>query len=320
MRALAVWLALAASAGAAEHPLVQIEIDPCVNASRDDVRRLVAIELGSLVADAPGSDQTRVAVGCKETLVELRVDDPITRKSLVRDVDLAETVPRARARLLALAIAELVSASWIELEAIPSPKVPPAGPAPSLEAKRAATVTVRRQIESSPFDRFRLTAFGTGAGFFTGPGLTGGGGMQLARDHAYHVGWQVDLQAAHGNAVVPLGSVSVDLINVGTAFVMHYATPRIAFQGGVGLRGGAARLSGSPVSSDAATGGTVWGAWGGPLATASLGVAVSRRLLVDLAAEAGYVVVPVGGLVADVRQVAVDGAWLSFRVGFGVFL
>src|SRR5439155_8563961 len=100
---LAVLLLEQAPAGAKS--LVALEIDPCVRVDRAQVRRVVTVELGDAPTDASaaGVDRTRVAVSCIGELVELRVDDPITGKSLERTIDLAEA-PRASPRLLALAI------------------------------------------------------------------------------------------------------------------------------------------------------------------------------------------------------------------------
>src|SRR4029077_7676204 len=78
----------------------------------------------------------------------LRVLDPTTGKSVERSVALAQAAPTARARLLALAIAELVAASWSELESNPQPKAPPAEPLAPVEAREAA----RRVVEPRPIE------------------------------------------------------------------------------------------------------------------------------------------------------------------------
>ena len=78
--------------------------------------------------------------------VVVLVTDP--RFSLDRTIDLKEA-PRARARLLALAIVELISASWTELETNPDPVVPPAGVRAAPEARRAALGAVRRLTAQS---------------------------------------------------------------------------------------------------------------------------------------------------------------------------
>jgi hypothetical protein len=66
-------------------------------------------------------------------------------------------------------------------------------------------------------------------------------------------------------------------------------------------------------------GDSYWGAWGGPLGRFGLDIALGR-LALEVAVEGGYVVSPVGGLVAGVREVAVDGPWVGVQVGAGLFL
>jgi hypothetical protein len=304
------------------HPLVQLEIDPCVSVSRDEVRRVVSVELGALLSDtsAPPSDHTRVSVTCSESVVALRVDDPLTGKSLTRTIDLGAAIERARARLLALAVVELISASWTELDVNPQPRVPPAGPRASTEAREAALAMVRAQGERSTRSHFRLLVLGGGVNFFSNAGFLGGGGLRLARDHARRIGWMIDVQADHGTASASLGKVSTDVVSVGAGFVFHQPWTRVSLRLGGGLRGGAVRLSGVPAPSPDAHGATFWAPWVGPMALGSVGVVATRRLTLDLTVEGGYVVSPVGGLVNGRREVAVDGAWIGFQLGVGIFL
>ena len=305
------------------HPLVQLDIDPCVAVSRDEVRRVVSVELGALLSDAtaPAGDRTRVNVTCSESVVALRVDDPLTGKSLARTVDLGAAIERARARLLALAVVELISASWTELDVNPQPRVPPAGLRSSPEARQAALATVRAQSERATPLRLRLLALGGGINFFSNAGFLGGGGLRLARDHRRRIGWMVDVQATHGTSNASLGTVSTDVLSAGAAFVFCQPWTRVSLRLGGGLRGGAVRLSGVPTpSAPDAHGAAFWGAWVGPMALGNVTVIATRRLVIDAAVEGGYVVAPVGGLVAGRREVAVDGAWIGFQLGIGIFL
>src|SRR5262249_57015189 len=117
----------------------QLVVDPCVDAPAGQVRRLLAIDLGALLVDPeiPVAGATRASVGCDGTLTLLRVDDPVTGKSLTREVDIASSPPNARARLVALAVSELISASWTELATNPTPAVSPAGTPPPPDARRS---------------------------------------------------------------------------------------------------------------------------------------------------------------------------------------
>jgi hypothetical protein len=321
---LAIALVLAsARAHAAEHPRVQLEIDACVDASRDEIRRVVAVELGALLADAaePAADRTRARASCEGAVVVLRVDDPITGKSLSRTIDVGGAIPRARARLVALAIVELISASWTELEVNPRPEVPPSGPRPSLEARLAALESVRAHADrSAGLSRIRVSLVGGGMKFFAKTGLLAGAGLQVARDTAGPFGWAVDAQAHHGSEATSLGRVDTDVLAVGAVAVVHRTWSRASVHLGAGVRGGAAQLSGVPDPMMAVRGSRFWAPWLGPLARGSVEIGVGNRITLGAAIEGGYVVSPVGGLVSDRREVAVDGAWLLVHVGVGMIL
>ena len=57
-------------------------------------------------------------------MVEVQVDDAVTGKSLWRSIELQKADPGVRARLLSLALSELIFASWAELLVTPEPAVP----------------------------------------------------------------------------------------------------------------------------------------------------------------------------------------------------
>jgi hypothetical protein len=326
--AFLVVVVLAAPARA-EHPHVSLEIDACVT-YREEVRRIVAIELGPLLSKVEEPSTTRASVICNGAILELRVADPATGRSIARTVDTSDSPPRARARLLALAIVELVATSWNELEPAPSPSptptptpTPPPTPSPSPSPTPSPSPSpspVKPVAKPPPHTRLRLLAEGGGMTFFSRPSFFGGAGLRLAADHARHLGWMLDVQVQHGSDQFALGSVAADIISVGTALMLHQTWSRLALRGGLGLRGGAVRLSGTPNDPQAAKGGAFWGPWVGPLAVAGVGVSATRRLALELNAEVGYVASPVGGLIAGVRQVTIDGAWIGFQVGIGVFL
>jgi hypothetical protein len=324
---LAVAFALLGSSASARandrvHPLVVLEIDSGVEVAEDEVRRILAIELGALLGDpsAAATDCTRVTVDRANALVRVRVDDPITGKSLARTIDLLGAAPKARSRLLALAIVELVSASWVELELNPQPKVPPVGPPTSPELRAAALAIVRHHARPRPIDKTRLAAVGGVLGFFSGPGAIGGGGVQVGRDHARHLGWVADLQAHHGSAAVMLGRVSFDVLSASAALVAHLDWSRVTIRLGGGLRGGAAYLQGKPSDPRTARGGALWAPWVGPMVHASLGVTATRWLFFSVALEGGYVLTPVGGLVGGTPATALAGPWLGLQLGAGIFL
>jgi hypothetical protein len=307
--ALLLWTQLA---GGAE----LIEVDGCVEASADEIRRIVRVELGHSFELSGAAAQ----IGCEEDgQIRLHLDDTATSKSVERRI--AVGAKAARARLLALALVELISASWAELET-PAPRtsvVPP----PSLEVRKTVVATLerleRRAGALPALGRFRLFAVAGLQGFLDGPGVLGGAGLRLGRDHKYHVGWAVDAMTFHGQPGTSLGPVTVDTLSLSGTFFVHGQWSRVALRGGVGLRGGAARLGGQ-ASQQSVSANSLWGPWLGPMAELELTVAATRRLAVELGGEVGYVVLPVVGLVNNVREVAVDGPWFGLNMRLGFFL
>jgi len=275
-----------------------------------------------LFSEAAGTttDRTRASVGCDGADVVLRVDDPITGKSLSRTVDVGGAIPRARARLVALAVVELISASWTELEMNPQPQVPPSGPSPSPGARQAALASVRVQTDRWALSRYRVSLLGGGLKFFAKTDVLPGAELRVARDGSGPLGWMIDVQAHRGSETTPLGQVDTDVLGAGVAAVVHHAWWPASVHVGGGLRGGGARLSGVPDPMLAVHGSRFWAPWVGPFVLGNVELVVAQRFAVVAAIEGGYVIAPVGGLVSGRRDVAVDGAWLELHVGVELFL
>ena len=153
-----------------ERPRVSINMVGCDAALAREAQRIAAIELRATLVDrAPDATVTQVTAACRSTVAALEVIDPTTGKSLARTVALTETAPSGRARLLALAVAELVAASWSELQSNPQPRAPPATPLAPYAAREAARAAVAdRSLElAAAFDVHVLASgdflFGGGA-------------------------------------------------------------------------------------------------------------------------------------------------------------
>jgi hypothetical protein len=316
---------LGAAAWAGEHPRVELQMDACADAPVGDVKRFLAIDLGALLSDvpspspspSPSMDATHAMIGCREALVALRVDDPITGKSLTREIDLAATPPAVRARLLALAVSELISASWTELETNAHPAVPPVGAVASPAARQSALAAVETR-KAPLIGPLRIVALASGQFFFTREGALWGGGLRVGQDRARGFAWALDAVAHHGSASTSLGAVVADTLSVGPILSFHHRWTRVALRVGGGVRGGAARLEGQPSGPDI-RGAVAWSGWLGPVAASSLTVAPLRQLALEVALEAGYVALPFGGRVDGTRQVAIDGAWIGAQLGVGLF-
>jgi hypothetical protein len=340
-------LALAAPAQAAQRPPLRLTVDPCVGLARPAVRRAMAIELPLLTdappgPTAPASEVTEVKVTCRERLVEIRIDDPLTKKTLSRAVDLQSAPEDGRARLLGLAIVELLEASWTELERNPQPRVPPAGPPPPGELRQAALTALQRatpppaaqpeppgpplvQVTAAPRrpGPVRLMAVFSGQSYFNGLGLLAGAGLRAGGDHRYGLGWSLDVVGQHGAASFDIGTVAADAVSASAQMIYHRRlgpefwglTGRV----GAGARAAAVHVAGRAVDAGETVEMSHWGGTFGPLGSVALSWRFSPRLVVDAMVEAGYATVTILPHVQDLPApgARLGGTWLGFQLGLG---
>lgn len=314
---------------AGAHPFVKLTIDECVAVPPAEVKKIVAVELGALLVDdsepaADARDTTIVAVSCTGKTIALRVEDPITGKSLERTVDLSAEAPKARPRLVALAIVELVSASWTELEANPKPKVPAATATASPAAKDAAKDSVRAHylVPIEPSSSLRIVGIAGRRLFFPRTGPTTSLGLRLGDDRGSRgfLGWIADVQAEHASVPVALGSVAVDAVSASFAGVALHRLSTVTLRLGIGLRLGATRITGESADNARIEGSSVAGFFGGPIGVASVSFQPIGALVIEAAAEGGYVLTPVRGHVGEDRDVGLSGAFFGATLGLGVVL
>jgi hypothetical protein len=329
-----VVVAPAVSAASPSMAHVELHVDPCAPVDPDDARRIVAIELHADVTDPPSHDPatTRVEVACVDRLVELRVTDPLTGKSLARRVALAEQPNESRSRLLALAIAELVAASWSELETNPQPAVPPATLDTSVAEKEAARRSVvarvpppiRPDVARPPApaarlddrrDVFRLsTVLGT-RWFMVGSDPLLGIGARATVDLDAGPELTLDALAEAGSVASTLGTIAVESWTVGAALSARRAFGRLTLHAGGGVRVGLVHFSGDPSSSATAEGKTLSAPWGGPMLVCGGLVDLGRRFALSLDAELGYAALPARALAVGGPDARVEGTFLGATAG-----
>jgi hypothetical protein len=315
--AAALLLAVLGQSSPDSRPRVHLELDPCVPAPVEDVRRMLQIELHAALDEEPepSAHATRVRVVCRGTLAQLHVVDPITGKALDRLIDVLSLAPKAVARLLALAITELVAASWSEVETNPTPAVPPAGPALPPEARRAVREAVEEREAARMVRTWNLNAAVGARGGSAGPVYGGCVGVRF--NAADWGGLALDATGHYGVSGSPLGLISQGNLSLGLSAYAQYTAARYALRAGVGARAGPVWLVGQPYSVDSAAGSTLFGLWGGPMITASLSVPVHPAVSLEASAEAGYVVRPVTALVNGSPAASVEGAWGAVNLGVG---
>ena len=135
-------------ASSSDEATVSVSVDTCVPIDRAALQRILAVELGTstiqqdaaLAAQAP----TRVHIGCAEHEILLRLEDGVTSKVMTRALPAQSFTDPSSTRLLALAVAEFVVASWIELQVQPEPTVRPlqVAPAPTASSLREVSAKV----------------------------------------------------------------------------------------------------------------------------------------------------------------------------------
>jgi hypothetical protein len=294
---------------------VSLSVDACAEVDAAEVRRLFTLELGTSVPDAIETDDDaaiRVDVTCDGALVQLRVEDPLTGKSLSRRISLGD---KGRERLLALAVMELLVASWIELEATPVPEVEPADRRSAVGARTSARRIATRRLPP-PAPRWRTTTSVVGALVASSPGMHGGAGLRIVFDAPNGFGWAADLIAESTSETLDQGTVNVSTLAAGLSVHAHRDWRALRMRGAAGARVGAATLSGDP-SGPGVVGSSVTGLEGGPFGRATLGVEPVRHLSFGLSAELGYHLFSVSGFVDGAEQTSVEGAWLAAQLSAG---
>ena len=317
---------IASSAGALE---VSLDVERCPSLAREQMFQLVALELDAHVVtpDRAGEQTARVEVACAGADVQLTVSDRLTGKLLTRTMTLGSRDAQVGARLIAIAVAELVLTSWMELT-LPraSAASPPADGAPAApELRRAAQERAQRHFTRSAGTGYVL-AVGQALGPFDGVGVAWGGGLRFGWTPGgarvddgvsiWRPAFDLELTAARNETSRGIGSVDVSLWSAAVRVSLRRARGRAWFDIGAGGRAGVARLAGVPDDVTTTRGATLAGTWAGPVAYVGVGRRF-WRLAVAAGVEGGTVLRAVSGLVDDGPSISVAGRWLSGTLAIG---
>jgi hypothetical protein len=300
---------------------VSVDLDACAGIERGEIERVLAAELRvQPVAEAAGDpDLTRLRVRCGgEGTATLRLVDPTTGKEVSRRIAIAH-LPSA-ARLLGLAAAELLSASWVELETQPVPTAPSPDRTASRSVRDRAHAAVTRQLGWQRTHPFRLKTGASVRGYGPDELLVFGADLVFSHDIAPHIGWSAEVGIEQGTESVALGAVEATLLS-GTLSVLAFIERSwVRFEGAVGARLGWARLGGDADGREDVLTGSVRGAWGGPVLALRASIHLFERGIVTLGGEAGWATLDVAGLVEGGPDVALGGPWVAGVLRFGLRL
>jgi hypothetical protein len=297
---------------------VSLDVDDCTGANRDNVRRVFLIELRTSIPEArlgDASQGAKIQVRCSGPLTVLEISDQVTGKSVTRRIDLSHTPVQGRDRLLALAVMELLVASWAELRTTPKPVVPPVDRRAAAATRRTASVLARRGlVETSPWTTTASVLVGLVRESY---GLASGGGLRVMREHRSGYGWAVDLAARTASEDVAIGTVAVRTVSAAASAMARRRARDFDLRAALGVRLGLVMMSGTPDNQAMAEGGQVIGLAAGPMIGFGAGVRPYQQLTIDLSIESGVHVLPVRGLVDDTRAVDVEGPWVITRLAVG---
>jgi hypothetical protein len=312
-------------------PGVTLEVSTTCDFDVKEARLVLASDLGATLLMVPEAGTTRVDIACDGDKAAVTVRDPLSKKVSERSFDLARSDRRARARLVGLGASELVLATWAELESLPPPRAPAAGPdAPASDVAAARDVARSRIVPFLLRDRtqrsderdvpprrpaVRVLALGSRRSLFGKPGALWGGGGRVAQDRFTRIGWAADVLVEAGEIRDGDREYRITTGAVGGALFLHTTFSPVTFRGGAGIRSGVVRTQvrdGGGYSSLAP--------WGWPLLAASVTVVVASPLVLELAGETGYVNLPANAGSLATSDAHLSGAWLGVSLGLGLAL
>jgi hypothetical protein len=300
----ALWLCLVAFAfsarARAEAPAqegggraVMLDNAACAVLPAEALRELVALELAPrplLAPDQTGAAEAAISAQlvCSGTQAALRVEDTRRGEQQELTLDLAETMPSARTRLVALAISELVAS--LELEAQASPAQPkPAAKSPAAPHARGSAA-----VEGRGHAWLAAGLSRAGEPAMLGWCLHGGTLWYIAK---LPLALQADVFGTRAEQTLGAGQVTAWTLSGSLSLALGLRRPWIETALGAGFRVGYASLAGRPTAEAPATApGSVHAAWWGPVLSGSLLVPVYRRLGIRAALDLAYIAKPVRGL------------------------
>lgn len=306
-------------------------VDACVPIALDQFQRVLAIELGTSIEFAPGAaqepDGTVIRVGCAQHAIELQLHDSVTRKAMQRSLELPDVDVATRTRLLALAVAEFVVASWMELQLSQPPPIEPVGPRATLEAAQEASRVAGARLpaarDSAPPSAARASAEPTrwllGLSvepllFSGGSGLMGQGSVHVQQRPIQHLVLSLSLGIAHASWLVQaqgtpvLAKLTSTSGRIGVGYLGDLGD--VELWAAVGARFGLVHFAGESLQLRVQAA-EFYAPWGGP--NVQLAAAYHwQHLRIGLELEVGYVTLAVQALErASTAQVVaqLSGVW-----------
>jgi len=287
---------------------LRIESSTCAHPLVEGVERLTRVELNN--AGMPtGADAPRVTLSCAEGAILIRV--AIGESAGTRQLDLEQTESALRARVIALAIAELVRDTAAGAPPLPAPLL---SSNPPLNSPKQAT-----PVASAPSEpQNRLVVFAKLSNFGSSFEPLAGGGLGFSHDLGrLALGFGPSLATSNRN--VSLGSVRALAADLSARLSLRFPSRVLSGELGLGYALGFARITGSSNSVLASARG-LDGAWAAPFLFGALEAPFASPAFLQLAAQLGYVLLPVRGFVAESNDLEIAGVWGGLSIGLGLNL
>ncbi len=305
---LALVLLLAASAG----DTLQVRSQTCADVDAAEVERLVELELAAVTQEIRDGPPLQVDLVCEGDVLTMAVTDPLTSKQLSRTVP-APGPGAGRSRVIALAIAQLFAASWLELLLADPPAdedtAPPVDPEPGTvhEAVRAATELVEARVEPkrAPTLELLAAAGARGRALETAPMGALHLDLELRDWLGERVGLAGRLDVDLGRTLRAAGQVQALGVQGNLGLTWRTSRQRVAAGGAVLVGVGYGQLRGISARDDVQAA-IQRGATGQVLATVGPRIAAGR-LRIDVDAEFGYALRTPQGLISDDDAVTLGG-------------
>ena len=304
-----VGLALSRAVPAAAADLT-LEVEPCPAFDESELRRLLAIERWSDAS--PEVDVPSVVV--LSCLAEGDVRVVAERRGRVqRVVRLADVDPRARERLLSLAVVELLRSTELDgvAEPPPAPAPAPAPVAPAIapRARERADVAAGHGSPLSIDAAFMLHAWPADGHLTFGP--RAGVSVALSSVLALVAGARFET----GTKTVDLGRITARALGADAGLEARHVLGALRLGVALRLAAGWASVEGAADDASVARGGTESGAWTAVALEPTCSLSLARGLVAVARPEVGYVLWGVRGLVDGSRGPSWESLWVGGSLG-----
>jgi hypothetical protein len=313
---------LRAVAAGAETPTpenaVRVQVAHCDPAFASRLPSVVKLEIDVLLRERgpTRSPPESITVRCEEEKAYIEVT--MEGASRASTIDLRALAAEHRARAVGLAAAELVHAMAGAPRAAEVPtNVAPAPTISTREADRPPSDTSLRGASQRP-----ALLVGALAEWRGNPAaLLLGGRMTFQSPLGRVVVPELSVDAAFGGISSPAAHVSIQTLSAAAHLYFGTTTGNVRWDIGPGARFGSVHLTGEPDPGSGLQGESLTAAWGGPelRARVAYGASQLRPALVALAFGAGFVALPVRGLLDGTEPIyAVEGPWMSVAAEVGL--